>query len=145
MFSERFISFMKLLQREPTPPEPLSTWHLVSLGCMLSALLFLILFFRNASDKTMRLIVLIGWILLVIPEILRQLVYSVTIIDNTVLWEYEWETFPFQFCSSPLYTLPFVFLLRDCPLRRCVIAFLATFSLLAGCVVLVFPSSVASI
>ncbi len=143
--SEILIQFLELLKREMIKPEPFGAWHIVSLICMLMLTAILVIFLRNISDRAMRLIVLVGWLIMVIFEVIRQLIFSLTIVDGSFVWCYNWVQFPFQFCSSPLYALPLVFLLKDCALRRGFIAFLSSFSLLAGMVVMAYPNSVFSI
>ncbi len=144
-FMEWFVQFIEMIQREMTEPLPFGSWHLISLCCVVAVLAALILLFRRAKDRTMRLIVFLGWIIIVLLEICKQLSLSVIMVDGVPTWDYCWSAFPFQFCSSPLYVLPFVFLLKDCAVRRAFIAFLSTFSLLAGLIVMVYPNTVFSV
>lgn len=71
-------------------------------------------------------------------EIGKQIVYSY---DPQTGWQYDWSRFPFQFCSTPIYAALIAAPLRDGKLRRTLLAFLATYSPVAGCAVLFWPSS----
>ena len=137
-----FESFIHSLQWEMTTPLPYGVWHLVSLLCVVALAAVLVIFFRDADDKTMRRILLVGWIVIAFLEVYKQVIFALDVNEGVASWDYAWYAFPFQFCSSPLYAIPFVFLLKDCPLRRCVVTFLSTFSLLAGIAVMLYPDTV---
>lgn len=103
-----------------------------------------ILFHRYPSQKRLRLFTFVCWIIILLLEIGKQLVFSFSYDETTkvVTWDYQWHAFPYQFCSSPLYLLPLVAFLPDCTVRKGIIAFLATFSMFAGSAVLFYPSTV---
>lgn len=137
-----FESFIHSIQWEMNTPAPYGIWHIVSFVIVVALATLLVVFFRDTSDKTMRRIVFFGWLIMILLEVYKQLVFSMDVVEGTAVWDYAWYAFPFQFCSSPLYALPFVFLLKDCPLRRWVMTFLSTFSLLAGIAVMLYPNTV---
>lgn len=101
----------------------------------------LITFFGNASDKFVRRLAAVLWIIMVVFEIGKQLIYGFNVEDGRLVWDYEWYAFPFQFCSSPLYILPFVAFAKDGKIRDSAMLFLATFSLFAGICVYVIPAT----
>ncbi len=137
-----FESFIHSLKWEMFTPEPYGLWHIVSLILVVALAAVFVIFFRDVSDKTMRTVIFVGWLLMVLLEVYKQLIFAMESDGVSATWDYAWYAFPFQFCSSPLYALPFVFLLKDCTVRRCVITFLSTFSLLAGIAVMLFPDTV---
>ena len=137
-----FESFIHSLQWEMNTPEPYGIWHLVSLLLVVALAAVLVIFFRDAKDSVMRRIIFIGWLVMVILEIYKQVIFAMDVNEGIAVWDYAWYAFPFQFCSSPLYALPFVFLLKDCKLRRFFMTFLSTFSLLAGIAVMLYPNTV---
>lgn len=106
------------------------------------ASVFLCVKCRDVSDKHFRRIVFISWIVIVVLEIYKQLVFSVEYTEGAFVWDYQWYAFPFQFCSSPLYALPFVALMPDGKLRDAFIGFVAFFSLFAGVAVFIYPNDV---
>lgn len=131
-----------VLQAKMDRPPLYGTWHIVSIILTVALTVLLVKFFRNAKDSTMRTILFIGWVLMVVFEIAKQLNGAMNYDGYTVTWAYEWRWFPFQFCSTPMYTFPLVFLLKDCKFRRAIMAYIATFSLFAGIIVMVLPTSV---
>ena len=140
-----FESFIyRVLQARMERPALYGTWHIVSIILTIALTVCLVKFFRNAKDSTMRTFLFIGWLLMVILEVCKQLEGAMTYDEYTatVTWSYLWRWFPFQFCSTPLYTFPLVFLLKDCKFRRAVMAYISTFSLFAGLIVMILPTSV---
>ena len=140
-----FESFIyNVLQARMDRPPLYGTWHIVSIVLTILLTVCLVKFFRNAKDSTMRTILFIGWLVMVILEVCKQLEGAMTYDEYTatVTWSYLWRWFPFQFCSTPLYTLPLVFLLKDCKVRRAIMAYISTFSLFAGLIVMILPTSV---
>lgn len=138
-FFERMLHF---LQAEMETPTNFSLFHVCFLLLTLGAAVLLVLRYRNASQRTVRTICLVVWVTIVSLEIYKQLVFSMTVTDGVAGWDYQWYAFPFQFCSSPLYALPFVIFLKDGLLRRFFITFLSTFSLFAGLAVMLYPNDV---
>lgn len=133
---------MQFLETRMTTPTPYGWFHILWLVITALGTMLLILRFRNASDKTVRRILLSLWIVMVLLEIYKQLVGAYKFVDGKAVWSYYWSWFPFQFCSTPLYTLPFIFLLPDCWWRRAFSAFFAGFSLFAGIAVMLYPGDV---
>ena len=138
-----FESFLlRCLRVTMEKPALYGTWHIVCILLTVALTVGVAFLFRKASDKKMRIIVFIAWFLMVFCEVGKQLLFAMNVQGDLVTWEYSWYSFPFQFCSTPFYTLPFVFLLKDCKLRRAIMAYIATFSLFAGVIVMILPTSV---
>ncbi len=131
-----------VLQAKMERPGLYGTWHIVSIILTVALTVLLVAFFRNAKDSTMRTTLFIGWVIMITLEIAKQLIGAMQYDGYVVTWAYAWRWFPFQFCSTPMYTFPLVFLLKDCKFRRAIMAYIATFSLFAGIIVMVLPTSV---
>ena len=123
-------------------PQPYGTWHIVCALLTIALTVCMVLFFRNISDGKMRAIVFAFWFIMVFFEVGKQLLFAMHCDGVTATWRYDWYSFPFQFCSTPFYTLPFVFLLKDGKVRRAIMAYISTFSLFAGIIVMILPTSV---
>ena len=123
-------------------PALYGAFHIISILLTIALTVCAVLFLRNASDKKMRIIVFVAWFIMTFFEVGKQLLFSMNVTGDLMTWEYNWYSFPFQFCSTPYYTLPFIFLLKDCKVRRAIMAYIATFSLFAGFIVMVLPTSV---
>ena len=137
----RFLS--DLLDHTPrfdVRPTRFGTFHLVSLAVIFSLALLMIVFRRHLprSERALRCALLIFGVGLLALEIGKQITYSY---DPALGWSYNWNRFPFQFCSVPIYTALIGMCLSDGRVRRAILAFLATYSPVAGCAVLFYPAA----
>ena len=73
-------------------------------------------------------------------ELYKQVIWSYNAVTDT--WKYNWYFFPWQFCSVPMYIMLIAALVKESKFRDFLISFLATFSLFAGLVVMVYPGDV---
>lgn len=124
-------------------PQGYGLFHWSCIALVIGATIFLCLRFGKVDEKTERKILFSGWLILLVLEIYKQLLYSVDF-SETVTWDYEWYAFPFQFCSSPLYLLPIAALSHHEKIRDAVRMFLSTFSLFAGLAVYIYTDDVFS-
>ena len=133
---------MAVLETRMDIPKPFGWFHLLFWALTIAGTVILIWRFRNASDKTVRRILLGIWIVMVILEIYKQIEGAHDVVWGVPVWSYLWRWFPLQFCSTPLYCLPFIIFLPDCWWRRAFSAFFAGFSLFAGLAVMLYPIDV---
>ena len=117
-------------------------FHILFILIAISATVLLCVFFKDAKDKIFRRIMLISWLTMVILEIYKQLNYSISFPDGVFTWDYQWYAFPYQFCSTPLYILPFLAFMKEGKVRDFFEAYISTFSLFAGLVVFIYPNDV---
>lgn len=138
-FLEKLLVFFS---REMQTPSLYGWFHIMFLVLVVGSIALLVKFFKNKSEKAVSRFVLIVWIVIVILEVYKQLVFTYSYGENGIVGDYQWYAFPFQFCSTPLYVLPFIAFLKDCRLRDAAIAFMASFSLFAGIAVMLYPGDV---
>lgn len=136
------MKFLEFLELEMTPPGNYGWFHIIFLVLILCATAALIIFARDVTDKKFRRIVLITWIVLLAFEIYKQIIFTFKVKDGVVEASYQWYSFPFQFCSSPLYVLPFIAFLKDGKVRNALMAFASTFMLFGGLAVMFYPNDV---
>ena len=120
-------------------PAPFGVFHLVSVAVLLLLGALMVIFHRRlprGEDNLRRLLIVFGVGLLLL-EVGKQITYSY---DPTLGWAYNWDRFPFQFCSTPIYAALVAMCLRAGKLRQALLAFLATYSPVAGCAVLFYPA-----
>ena len=120
-------------------PQGYGAFHLISFAVIIILTAVVCATLGKASQKTERILLMSVWVGLVLFETYRQLVYAGHF-GKTVYWDYQWASFPFQFCSSPLYLLPLAALPKNENLRDAVRMFLAAFSLFAGLAVMFYPN-----
>ena len=109
-FFEKIIHF---LEAGTVVPKPYGVFHLVSVAAVALITFLLIKYFKDCDDKTFRKLVLGFWIAFIALEIYKQTHYTFWYNDGDPVWDYQWYAFPFQFCSSPHYILPFVIFMKD--------------------------------
>ena len=137
------IEFLHLLEGEMERPGNYSPFHIGALILVILAAVLLSLFFRKVKDKTFRLIVFLFWIVLILFETYKQVIFTFNYNGGQPTWDYQWYAFPFQMCSSPIYILPFIFLTKEgSVIRRATVAYSATYVLFAGMAVMLYPNDV---
>lgn len=139
-----FEKIVIFLQYSAPRPGNYGWFHLMFVALAIIAVVLLCVFFRDASDKKFRRILLISWLVILLFEIYKQVVFSYNYNAETGLgsWHYGWGSFPFQLCSTSMYLLPFAVWLKEGKLRDSVLSFLALFSFFGGLCVYVFPNDV---
>lgn len=145
---EFLIKFLSLLSAEMTEPHSYGWFHFMFVAIMIGLTVFLCIKFRDASDKAFRRIVLICWIVMVVLEVYKQFEFSYDIVFDEALnktvveWDYRWNAFPYQLCSTPLYVLPFIAFMKDNKFREYLVAYISTFSLFGGLATFCYPEDV---
>ena len=132
----------RMLEATPrlgSAPEPFGVFHLTALGLTLGLFSLMIIFRRRLpkSDKAVQRVLMAFAFGLLLWEIGKQLVYSY---DPAVGWGYNWEKFPFQFCSVPIYAALIATFLPKGRARQALLCFLATYSPVGGASVLFYPA-----
>jgi hypothetical protein len=135
--------FLHFLEGEMDRPGNYSPFHLCALALVILTAVLLCLFARKVKDRHFRLIVFLFWIVLILFETYKQIIFSFHYNDGQPTWDYQWYAFPFQMCSSPIYILPFIFLTKEgSVIRRATVAYSATYVLSAGMAVMLYPNDV---
>lgn len=127
---EKAINFLQFEMTEPT----LYGWfHILSLIIMVVITIFLILKKFNVKKVLLVMsLIMIGF------EIYKQLSFSF----NDGVWHYQWYAFPFQFCSTPMYVALIAALTKNKKLEYALYSFLATYGLVGGLSVMIYPDTV---
>lgn len=141
---------MKLLEilqhRFAETPQPYGWFHILFLVIIFAAVVLFTIFFRNADDKKFRKLIFIIWLILIILELYKELTFRHDWVfdENGKVLEvtYNWYAFPYQFCSTPFYILPFIVFLPDGKVRNAMMSYVSTFVMIAGLLVTFFPVDV---
>lgn len=137
-----FEKILYILDSEMTSPTNYSWFHILFLLIVIGCTIFLCIHFKDCTEKTFNKIMLISWIVIVVLEIYKQIIFTFEYSDGVVEWDYAWYSFPYQFCSSPIYVLPFIIFLKEGKLKDAFISFMSTFVLFAGIAVMLYPNDV---
>lgn len=138
---EQILKTLKIRMEVPTA---FGWFHIMWIAIVAAITALLVIFFRNAKDKTYRRIVFIFWLIIFLFEIYKQLDFAFDYdpLTDTSSWDFKWYIFPFQFCSSALYVFPLVAFLKDGKVRDSIIAFTGLYVLFAGLLVYCIPQTV---
>ena len=120
-------------------PDPFGFFHIISVTVIL-ALFVLLTVFRSRlprGEASLRRWLMLFGVGLLLLEIGKQIAYSY---DPAAGWAYNWDRFPFQFCSTPIYVALAAACLPAGRVRGALLNFLATYSPVAGCAVLFYPT-----
>lgn len=123
-------------------PAIFSRFHFLFLGLTVACSVLVCLFHqKNRPERVRRFIFWVG-IGAILFEIYKQYVLNFSIVAGRVVYSPCWDAFPFQFCYLPLYLNLLFALTKEGRLHDAVAAFLATFSLGAGLLVVIYASTV---
>lgn len=96
----------------------------------------------KASEKQVHNIVLITAIIVTVLEIYKQINFTFSVGENGITADYAWYSFPFQFCSTPMYIGLLAGLLRKGKVSDSLCAYLSTYAVFAGLAVMLYPGDV---
>lgn len=136
---EKIINFTKIQGETPQNYGKLHVWFIVA---VLFASVALVLLFKDTTDARFRVLIGVMFLIMLAGELVKQVFYPLSIVDGQIIRDYDWATFPFQLCSTPLYVLPFLFLLPDCKVRDWTAAYIMSYGLLGGLAVYIAPNAV---
>lgn len=136
------VSILTFLDGRMETPTNYGIWHICFLLLTIGATVFMTVRFRNASDRTMRRVLTVMWVIFLVFEVYKHIVFSFSVEDDRIVFDYPWYIFPFQFCSTPFYALPFLIFLKDGPVRNFFMLFTTGFVLFAGLAVMLYPNDV---
>ncbi len=122
-------------------PSTFGLYHFICLAIVVALSVLVVLKCRRFSDNQYDLFLAITTGVLVLFELYKQFNFSYDWETDT--WSYQWYSFPFQFCSTPLYVMPLALIFRkQTKIRDAFRAFLGSYALFAGAAVMVYPSTV---
>jgi len=113
-----------------------SWFHYLSLLLTFLSFIYLMILFRKSSTRKIKRTLLILGIVMLLFEVYKQFIFTYQ------AGSYQWYTFPFQFCSTPMYLYVIYGLSKNDSLDRYLHAFLATYATFAGLAVMLYPQSV---
>ena len=131
-----------ILSFSANTPKLFGWYHILCLVLFIALGVFLSIKFKNASEKTVRTILLITSLVSIAFEIYKQFVFSFSFDGQTVTFDYQWYAFPLQFCSTPMYIGLLASIIKKKWLHDALCAYLATYGLFAGLVVMFYPGDV---
>ena len=131
--------------RAPSETKPVAygTFHFIW-AIILALFLIIVIYNRKKhSEKKLKTILLIFSITSILFEIVKQLVvgFNIEPLIGVFYWSYNWSSFPFQFCSVPMYICLICAFLKKGKVRDFLLSYMVFFSIWGSIGTLVFPAS----
>lgn len=128
---------LRVLNSSMETPALYGWYHLLCLALTVAVTFLLCRYYRGRPNR----LILITALLVIFLEIYKQINYSFGY-ENGVTFDYQWYSFPFQFCSTPMYVGLLAGLTQKGRLHQSACAYLATFAVFAGLCVMLYPGDV---
>lgn len=137
-----WISVLQFLDLSMEKPEPYGAFHLVSFAFYILMAVLLCATHKKGDMRRVHRVVQITAVVTLILEIYKQINYGFRVVDGSIVFDYAWYAFPWQFCSTPMYVGLLAAVTRRGAFHRSMCAYLATFSVFAGVCVMFYPITV---
>ncbi len=133
---------IEILDYKIETPTPYGAFHLVFLILVIISTVILCVKYKDASEKVYKRIVLISWIIMAVLELYKQFNYTFSYDGSSVVADYQWYAFPYQFCSTPLYVFPIIAFCKNKKVYDLATAYTLTYVLFAGIAVMLYPGDI---
>ena len=139
---EFFAKVLRVLDTSMTTPTAYGWFHLMWWAIVLGAAVGLCIWHRHSgSDRRVRRVVFAVAVTVILLEVYKIINFGYTY-ENGVEFNFEWYSFPWQFCSTPMYVGFLVGIIRKGKVHNALCAYLATYAIFAGVAVMVYPGDV---
>ena len=125
-----------------TEPSVFGFYHIFCILLVIGVTILMVKKFKSPDEKTLNRILFISGITMLLFEVYKELTYVMEYNSDTNMYEYDWEYFPFQFCSTAMYILFIASFLKPGKFKDAMLAFAATYSLFGGLTVYAYPEQV---
>ena len=122
-------------------PTFLGPMHRTALIMTLITTLVIVLLFKRSSEMKVRVLLFVMWVVLLVFELYRWMIFSLKLTENGFIWDFNWGQFPLQLCSVQLYALPFIVFLKKGKFRDSFICLMILWSLFGGLGVTIYPGT----
>ena len=96
---------------------------------------------KNGDDRRIKNVVFAVAVTVMLLEVYKIINFGFSY-ENGVSFSFEWYSFPWQFCSTPMYVGFLVGIIRKGKVHEALCAYLATYAVFAGAAVMVYPGDV---
>lgn len=138
-----FEKILYFLQGEMSEPKPFGAFHLLCITIMLLIIVFLYIIRNKYNEKQLKIVLATYGIIALILEILKQLIWTFNYdpTTNIITWDYQWYSFPFQLCTTPIYVSLICLFLKKGKLRDSLFSYLSFTTILGSISTILLPAS----
>ncbi len=137
-FWQSVLSFLDLSMQTP---QPYGWFHLLFFALSFIALLPLLHYPKNPTKDHIRRVVFYTAVTVAILEVYKQINFAFSYEDG-IVFDYAWYSFPFQFCSTPMYVGLLAGVIQKGKVHESLCAYLSTYAIFAGLAVMLYPVTV---
>ena len=139
---EFFANVLRVLDASMTTPTGYGWFHLMWWAFVWIAAVGLCLWHkRSGNPRRTTNVVLIVAVTVLLLEVYKIINFGFEYEDG-VSFSFPWGSFPWQFCSTPMYIGLLAGIIRKGKVHDALCAYLATFAIFAGTAVMVYPGDV---
>lgn len=131
---------LEVLDTEMPCPPSYGWFHLLFIALSIAAGVLLCLY-AGKDEKSVRRVLRITAITVIVLEVYKMINFGFSYEDG-ISYSFPWSSFPFQFCSTPMYVGLLAGLIRPGRVHNSLCAYLATFAMFAGLCVMIYPGDV---
>ena len=134
------VKFFEILDSTMETPTLYGWFHIMWLAISICAAVVLCYLYKKGIIKNVRAVLLTVSITIIVLEVYKLLNFGMSYSDG-LEYNFPWGSFPWQFCSTPMYVSLIAGLTKGKVHDFCC-SFLATFAVFAGAAVMIYPDSV---
>lgn len=138
-----FEKMLYLLQGEMIEPTAFGWFHILWLVLVIISIFILYKRIMYHGEKQLKIILGTYGIIALVLEVLKQLIWSFNYdpITNKIIWDYEWYSFPFQLCTTPIYVCIICLFLKKGKVRNSLLSYLSYITILGSIATMIVPNS----
>ena len=131
------------MQKEMTTPVSYGWFHILCIVIMFIAIIYLYKIRNKHNEKQLKLVLGIYGIVALLLELGKQLIWSFNYdsVTSIITWDYQWYSFPFQLCTTPIYVSLICLFLKDNKIRKSLLSYMAFITILGSFVTIIIPDS----
>lgn len=133
---------IEILDADMQTPKMYGWFHLSFFALSIVTGVLFLRFGKADKEQFVRRMLIYSGIIVFALEVYKQINYTFSYDGTTILADYQWYAFPFQFCSTPMYISILAGLVHNRKAHDALCAYLATFSPFAGFCVMFYPPQV---
>lgn len=138
-----FEKLLYLLQGEMNTPTAFGWFHCLCLTLVIVIIIVLYKRRKHFCESQLKTVLGVYGITALILEILKQLIWTFNYdpITNIVTWDYEWYSFPFQLCTTPIFVCLICLFLKKGKIRDSLLSYISYVTILGSVATIIMPDS----
>ena len=110
---------------------------------MMLSIIFLYSIRNEYNEKQLKIVLGVYSIIAFVLELTKQIIWSFNydLTTNIVTWDYQWYSFPFQLCTTPIYVSLICLFLKNNKIRKSLFSYLSFFTILGSISTILLPDS----